>query len=773
MLRFIQNSSLIAFLALLLGASNNGFAQCSGGTSGGALSPTPGTSFQTMSVSAGTYYTFSANCGDVFTFSFCQGGGQHGTINTEDTQLTILDNSGAYANGYNDDDATCSCSCGNGSEVIWTASTSGTYRVLVNKYNCVSTAFLTFPVKLAYKYVAATTPSSSPGGVYCSLTSWLKADNSTSLTLSSGNVSNWTSSYGSVSVSQATSSKRPALTAGSASYTSFSYMPYIQFNSSASTALNNSSLATDILGSTGTMILVSDRDQSTTGTLITFETSSAIYKYQVKPKFRIQSSANGSTGYAFNFTSPSGFPSTSASEITNVATGGSEQIKLNSVLTSVCSQCNNSTYLPSISSGIYLGNNNGSENSSNRLAEIITYNRTLTSAELDLVESYISIKYGIMRGSNSSPIDYYSSASSTVWSTASNSGYTNDVAAIGRDDASGLNKKQSISVNTDEAVTIGLNVIASDNASNTNVFASDKSFLLWGNNGGTLIGNNTLNLPSCAASRLNRVWKTQPTNFSQNVTVGFETSQLTNYTPLTNLVLLLDDDGNFSNATCVTGATLNGTRVEFAGINLYGASNRYFTLGTINDAATSLPIELLSFSAKCAAAGNLITWSTAQEHNVVRIALEKSTDAIAFNEIYSTAGHLNKSTVTNYSFTDREGNSSVSYRLVEYDLNGSRTNFNAVPIENDCAGADLLLFPNPTVDGRFNIRLGSSDNSLVSIIIYTVLGQTTAIYSYPTSPTGIQQCVLDLSDKADGTYFIQINTENKIYTKIITKNRHE
>lgn len=112
-------------LFALTGFFNALQAQCSGGSSAGSITPT--TSFQTIAcVTGGQYYSFSATSGNSYTFSFCQGGGSA----SYDTQITILSNTGAYAGGYSDD------VCGTGSEVVWVAPSTGTFRVLVNQYNC-------------------------------------------------------------------------------------------------------------------------------------------------------------------------------------------------------------------------------------------------------------------------------------------------------------------------------------------------------------------------------------------------------------------------------------------------------------------------------------------------------------------------------------------------------------------------------------------------------------------------------------------------------------
>src|SRR5579885_468792 len=117
-------------------------AQCSGGSSGGALSPAPSTSYVTMSVTTGNYYTFTTpgSCLPTYDFSFCSADGSNATF---DSQITILDNSGnPVTGGYNDD------FCSYQSHVTWTPTSAGTYRVLVSTYYCGSGNTATLAYKL-------------------------------------------------------------------------------------------------------------------------------------------------------------------------------------------------------------------------------------------------------------------------------------------------------------------------------------------------------------------------------------------------------------------------------------------------------------------------------------------------------------------------------------------------------------------------------------------------------------------------------------------------
>jgi len=121
----------LSLLGINLILSFVSFGQCTGGADGGVLAVFTA-AYQTTAVTDGNYYTFNAIAGcSTYDFSFCDGGGTA----SWDTELTILDNTGAYAGATNDWG-----SCGvNGAEILgWTAPATGVYRILVNTYSCTS-----------------------------------------------------------------------------------------------------------------------------------------------------------------------------------------------------------------------------------------------------------------------------------------------------------------------------------------------------------------------------------------------------------------------------------------------------------------------------------------------------------------------------------------------------------------------------------------------------------------------------------------------------------
>jgi len=169
-----------------------------------------------------------------------------------------------------------------------------------------------------------------------------------------------------------------------------------------------------------------------------------------------------------------------------------------------------------------LGARNGNYSNAT-IAEVIEFNRALSVSELQQAHSYLAIKYGITL-SQTAPANYVDSTSAVVWNATANVTYGNNIAGIGRDDTSALSQKQSRSVNTASSgnlVTIGLGTIAADNVSNASVFAADRSFLMWGDDGASVALTVPVLPPTgVVGMRMPRTWRTQETGTIGTVRIG-------------------------------------------------------------------------------------------------------------------------------------------------------------------------------------------------------------------------------------------------------------
>ena len=220
------------------------------------------------------------------------------------------------------------------------------------------------------------------------------------------------------------------------------------------------------------------------------------------------------------------------------------------------------------------------------IAEIIIYDGYPSDTEQQKIDSYLALKYGITLsddydgdsttreaiGSNQEG-DYVASDGTTLmFDISANGSHVNDVAGIGQDDGSELTQTTSASENSDVMLTVSS---PSD--------LGDLEFLTWANDNGSINSSSTEvpgGLPGLADGRLTREWLVQETGSVGTVSVSFD---LTNgqtglrQTSASDYALLVDTDGDFSNATVhTTGAAYNSGVISFTGANI--ADGNYIAL---------------------------------------------------------------------------------------------------------------------------------------------------------------------------------------------------
>jgi len=133
------------------------------------------------------------------------------------------------------------------------------------------------------------------------------------------------------------------------------------------------------------------------------------------------------------------------------------------------------------------------------------------------------------------------------------------------------------------------------------------------------------------------------------------------------------------------------------------------TTNNINDDQSSvitytlnsiLPVELVSFEGSISDCKAKLTWLTASELNNDYFSIQKSVDAIHWDELGKVKGNGTTSEPHNYEFVDPNVNSKDSYyRLVQYDFDGTRDFSQIISLNApNCGGQSYRIYPNPAQD---------------------------------------------------------------------------
>lgn len=213
------------------------------------------------------------------------------------------------------------------------------------------------------------------------------------------------------------------------------------------------------------------------------------------------------------------------------------------------------------------------------IGEVFSYTVRPSDSEIERIESYLGVKYGITLD-QSTANDYEASNSSDFWTATNFTGFNNDIAGVARDDLSCLEQKQSKSQNDGAILTMGLGSVAVDNAANANAFSADLSALMWSSDAASTIqaNANTSDVPATVTERMTRIWKVQESGTVGDMSVSFDLTGLGYSTTATDFQLIVSGSSTMASGITYTGGVLNSNVITFSGIDF--ADGDFFTLGT-------------------------------------------------------------------------------------------------------------------------------------------------------------------------------------------------
>lgn len=214
------------------------------------------------------------------------------------------------------------------------------------------------------------------------------------------------------------------------------------------------------------------------------------------------------------------------------------------------------------------------------ISEVIFFNRNLNPQELAQVHSYLGIKYGITLSNSTGTGDYVAPNGAIVWDASQSPTYHNEVIGLARDDASGLFQKQSRVFGEDFIAFI--DNLQATNAANNGTLASNNAYVIIGNNQDSLCGQSGSGAESPPdstfhLSRISREWKVTRTNFPEifNLRITLDTCSGSPLVDPSLLYLLVDDDGDFSDATAYPNALGLGLSHTDGVVSITGLSDAY------------------------------------------------------------------------------------------------------------------------------------------------------------------------------------------------------
>lgn len=395
------------------------------------------------------------------------------------------------------------------------------------------------------------------------------------------------------------------------------------------------------------------------------------------------------------------------------------------------------------------------------IAEVVIYNKKLNAIERRRVNSYLAVKYGQTLDRISVSGSYVSSAGTAIYNDGGTATYWNDIIGIARDDASAFMQRQSRQY--DDSTRIYIGTLSTSNEKNLTNIPANGQFVLMGHDKAKLCATpaSLAEMPPTIYSRIAREWKVTNTAFTSTYSIDIKLNACAYLSSmnLSDLRLLVDDDGNFTNAQIYATSggfslTISGSVITVRGITttmIPTNSTRFITLAS-NSGNTPLPIELVDFTAEPEGNKVRLGWTTASEMNNDHFTVERSADMEEWSMVSRVPSAGTSLQNLNYTIYDEAPLPNVSYyRLVQTDFDGTIEYSSAVPVHFNNEEPDIQVIPNPAQD-RVMILFNKAPETKPDVRMLDLSGKpvNTPIQIFGSSMN------IEVSDLPNGTYLVEV-----------------
>ena len=221
--------------------------------------------------------------------------------------------------------------------------------------------------------------------------------------------------------------------------------------------------------------------------------------------------------------------------------------------------------------------------------------------------------------------------------------------------------------------------------------------------------------------------------------------------------------GVIGSAGTNAGTTTN-PQINRTGLSLANLSNTFY-IGSVNNSRTPLPVKLISFTATVQHDLVRLDWETSSELNNDHFTIQRSADAMNWEDRKIIRGSANTSENSFYTSYDENPLPGTSYyRLKQTDIDG-KNSYSIVRVVT-ISKYHISVYPIPA-SNFINIE-SSSPQTKMDVEIYNSMGQAV---NMPVINNG-NKLRLDVSGVRNGIYFIKILLENYSETRMIIVQKH-
>jgi hypothetical protein len=196
-----------------------------------------------------------------------------------------------------------------------------------------------------------------------------------------------------------------------------------------------------------------------------------------------------------------------------------------------------------------------------------------------------------------------------------------------------------------------------------------------------------------------------------------------------------------------------------------GGATIYIDNVVFSNAATLLPVSLVSFDVVKKNSFSILKWTIASESNNKGFYIQRSVDNAIWEEISFVGGAGNSTNVKTYSYQDNKpikGKNFYRIKQVDYDGKNKLSGIRVLDFSNEVANV-LSVYPNPAKGNAF-VEFGEITSANAFLELITNDGKVAKSFNITKAATNTV-FPININGLAKGMYLLRVTDQTKTYVQ--------
>lgn len=182
---------------------------------------------------------------------------------------------------------------------------------------------------------------------------------------------------------------------------------------------------------------------------------------------------------------------------------------------------------------------------------------------------------------------------------------------------------------------------------------------------------------------------------------------------------------------------------------------------------TVLPVKFVSVNSECRNGNIYVTWKTAQESGLKKFDIERNDNGSVWKVIASINTSGNSGIEKSYSYDDNNNNTNSIYKIVAYDINGTKIFSNVFKPSCSFVNGSFVIYPNP-VKQSTTVTITTGEAAAIELSLYDNKGAIVRRSQTKLLP-GNNRIPVDMNGLGNGSYTLIAKWGNNVRVNKLVK----